>query len=180
VEKVGWHCSDTASVRFEDVVVEAGRLLGRKNTGFLWIMKAFQLERIAAALLALGEIDYALELARRYANERQVFGKTIASHQAIRHRLAELMSHAEAARQLTYHAAWLHSQGELAVSQCAMAKLRATELAVEVAGQCLQIFGGHGYLAEAPISRVFRDTRLDTIAGGTSEIMREIIAETEL
>jgi acyl-CoA dehydrogenase len=86
----------------------------------------------------------------------------------------------EAARQLTYHAAWLHSQGKLAVSECAMAKLRATELAVEVAGQCLQIFGGHGYLAEAPISRVFRDTRLGTIAGGTSEIMREIIAETEL
>jgi acyl-CoA dehydrogenase len=180
VEKVGWHCSDTANVQFEDVVVEASQLLGRKNTGFFWIMKAFQLERIAAALLALGEIDYALDLARRYANERQVFGKTIASHQAIRHRLAELMSHAEAARQLTYHAAWLHSQGELAVSACAMAKLRATELAVEVAGQCLQIFGGHGYLAEAPISRVFRDTRLGTIAGGTSEIMREIIAETEL
>jgi len=180
VEKMGWHCSDTASVQFEDVVVEASQLLGRKNTGFFWIMKAFQLERIAAALLALGEIDYALELARRYANERQVFGKTIASHQAIRHRLAELISHAEATRQLTYHAAWLHSQGQPAVSECAMAKLRATELAVEVAGQCLQIFGGHGYLAEAPISRVFRDTRLGTIAGGTSEIMREIIAETEL
>jgi acyl-CoA dehydrogenase len=180
VEKVGWHCSDTASVRFEDVVVEAGQLLGRKSTGFFWIMKAFQLERVAAALLALGEIDYALELTRRYANERQVFGKTIASHQAIRHRLAELMSHTEAARQLTYHAAWLHSQGRPAISQCAMAKLRATELAVDVAGQCLQLFGGHGYLAEMPISRVFRDTRLDTIAGGTSEIMREIIAETEL
>jgi acyl-CoA dehydrogenase len=180
VEKLGWHCSDTASVEFEDVVVEAGQLLGRKNTGFFWIMRAFQLERIVAALLALGEIDYALDLAQRYANERQVFGKTIASHQVIRHRLAELISHTEAARQLTYHAAWLHSQGKLAVSQCAMAKLRATEVAVEVAGQCLQIFGGHGYLAEAPISRVFRDTRLVTIAGGTSEIMREIIAETEL
>lgn len=180
VEKVGWHCSDTASVHFEDVVVEASRLLGRENTGFFWIMKAFQLERIAAALLALGEIDYTIKLARRYANERQVFGKSIASHQAIRHRLAELMSHAEAARQLSYHAAWLYSQGKLAVGQSAMAKLRATELAVEVAGQCLQIFGGHGYLAEAPISRVFRDTRLGTIAGGTSEIMREIIAETEL
>jgi acyl-CoA dehydrogenase len=180
VEKVGWHCSDTASVHFDDVVVEAGQLLGRKNTGFFWIMKAFQLERIVAALLALGEIDYALDLSRQYGSERQVFGKPITGHQAIRHRLADLMSHTEAARQLTYHAAWLHSQGKLAVSECAMAKLRATELAVEVAGQCLQIFGGHGYLAEAPISRVFRDTRLGTIAGGTSEIMREIIAETEL
>ena len=180
MEKVGWHCSDTVSVHFEDVVVEAGQLLGRKNTGFFWIMVAFQLERIAAALLALGEIDYAVELGRQYANEREVFGKTIASHQAIRHRLAELMSHAEAARHLTYHTAWLHSQGKQVVSQCAMAKLRATELAVEVAGVCLQLFGGRGYLAEAPISRVFRDTRLDTIAGGTSEIMREIIAETEL
>lgn len=180
VEKVGWHCSDTATVEFEDVEVGAGQLLGRRNTGFFWIMKAMQLERIAAALLALGEIDYALELARRYANEREVFGSTIAAHQAIRHRLAELMSHTAAARQLAYHAAWRYGQGKLAVTECAMAKLRATELAVEVAGQCLQIFGGHGYLAEAPISRVFRDTRLGTIAGGTSEIMREIIAETEL
>lgn len=180
VEKLGWHCSDTASVEFDDVVVGAGQVLGRKNSGFFWIMKAFQLERIAAALVALGEIDHALELAGRYAGERQVFGKPIAGHQVVRHRLAELMSHAEAARQLTYHAAWLHSRGKPAMTQCAMAKLRATELAVEVAGQCLQFFGGHGYLADAPISRVFRDTRLGTIAGGTSEIMREIIAESEL
>ncbi|WP_207936102.1 acyl-CoA dehydrogenase family protein [Actinomadura sp. KC216] len=180
VEKMGWHCSDTATVEFDDTVVEADRLLGRPNTGFFWIMKAFQIERIAAALLALGEIDHGLDLARRYANERRVFGKPIVAHQAVSHRLAELVSHAEAARQLTYHAAWLYSRGKPAVSQCAMAKLRATELAVEVAGQCLQVFGGHGYLAEAPISRLFRDTRLDTIAGGTSEIMKEIIAESEL
>lgn len=180
VEKLGWHCSDTASVEFDDVVVGEDQLLGRRNSGFLWIMKAFQLERIAAALLALGEIDYTLELARRYADERQVFGTTILGLQVVRHRLAELMSHTAAARQLAYHAAWLYSQGQQAMSQCAMAKLRATELAVEVAGQCLQLFGGHGYLAEAPISRVFRDTRLVTIAGGSSEIMREIIAESEL
>jgi acyl-CoA dehydrogenase len=180
VEKLGWHCSDTATVSFDDVVVEAGQLLGAKNSGFFWLMKAFQLERIVAALLALGESDYALELTKQYAQKRQVFGKAIVSHQAIRHRLAELVSRLEAARQLTYHAAWLHSQGKLPVSQCAMAKLRATEVAVEAAGECLQLFGGHGYLADAPISRVFRDTRLSTIAGGTSEIMREIIAESEL
>jgi alkylation response protein AidB-like acyl-CoA dehydrogenase len=180
VEKLGWHCSDTASVEFDDVVVEADQLLGRKNAGFLLIMKAFQLERIAAALLAIGETDCALELARTYANERRVFGSAITGHQVVRHRLAELMSHTEAARQLAYHAAWLHSQGKLAMSECAMAKLRATELAVEAAGQCLQLFGGHGYLAEAPIAQLFRDTRLVTIAGGTSEIMREIIAESEL
>jgi alkylation response protein AidB-like acyl-CoA dehydrogenase len=179
-EKLGWHCSDTATLTFEDVVVEAGQLLGQKNAGFFWIMKAFQLERLAAALLALGEIDYTLELTKQYTNKRQVFGKSIASHQAIRHRLAELISHSEAAHQLAYHASWLYSQGKLPVSHCAMAKLRATELAVEIAGQCLQLFGGHGYLAEAPISRVFRDTRLGTIAGGTSEIMREIISESEL
>ncbi|WP_079274900.1 acyl-CoA dehydrogenase family protein [Streptomyces phaeoluteigriseus] len=180
VEKLGWHCSDTATVHFEDVVVDGSRLLGRKNSGFMWIMKAFQLERVAAAVLAIGEVDRALELARRYTGERQVFGKALAGHQVVRHRLAELMSHAEAARQLVYHAAWLHSRGKLAMSECAMAKLRATELAVDVAGQCLQLFGGHGYLADAPIARLFRDTRLDTIAGGASEIMREIIADTDL
>ncbi|MEU3100003.1 acyl-CoA dehydrogenase family protein [Streptomyces sp. NPDC006967] len=180
VEKLGWHCSDTATVHFEDVQVDDSRLLGRKNSGFMWIMKAFQLERIAAAVLAIGEADRALELARRYTGERRVFGKALADHQVVRHRLAELMSHAEAARQLTYHAAWLHSRGKLAMSECAMAKLRATELAVDVTGQCLQLFGGHGYLDRTPIARLFRDTRLDTIAGGASEIMREIIADTDL
>jgi alkylation response protein AidB-like acyl-CoA dehydrogenase len=180
VEKLGWHCSDTATVRFEDVAVDGSALLGRKNSGFLWIMKAFQLERVVAAVLAIGEIDRALELARRHTAERRVFGKALADHQVVRHRLAELMSHAEAARQLTYHAAWLHGRGKQAMSECAMAKLRATELAVDVAGQCLQLFGGYGYLAESPIARLFRDTRLDTIAGGASEIMREIIADTDL
>jgi alkylation response protein AidB-like acyl-CoA dehydrogenase len=180
VEKLGWHCSDTATVNFEDVQVDDSRLLGRKNSGFMWIMKAFQLERVAAAVLAIGEADRALELARRYTSERRVFGKALASNQVVRHRLAELMSHTEAARQLTYHAAWLHSRGKLAMSECAMAKLRATELAVEVTGQCLQLFGGHGYLDRTPIARLFRDTRLDTIAGGASEIMREIIADTDL
>lgn len=180
VEKLGWHCSDTATVHFDDVRVGRDRLLGRPNSGFLQIMKAFQLERVAAAVLAVGETDRALELAREYAGERQVFGQALLGHQVVRHRLAELMSQAEAARQLTYHAAWLHSRGKLAMSVCAMAKLRATELAVDVAGQCLQLFGGHGYVAEAPIARLFRDTRLVTIAGGASEIMREIIADTDL
>ncbi|MEU9336637.1 acyl-CoA dehydrogenase family protein [Streptomyces sp. NPDC048290] len=180
VEKLGWHCSDTATVRFEDVRVADGGLLGRKNSGFVWIMKAFELERVAAAVLAIGEADRALELARRYTAGRQVFGRPLTSHQMVRHRLAELISQVEAARQLTYHAAWLYSRGRPAMSACAMAKLRATELAVDVTGQCLQLFGGHGYLDEAPIARLFRDTRLDTIAGGASEIMREIIADTEL
>ncbi|WP_320775632.1 acyl-CoA dehydrogenase family protein [Streptomyces sp. CRN 30] len=180
VEKLGWHCSDTATVRFEDVRVAGDRLLGRKNAAFMTIMKAFQLERVAAALLALGEADRALELARRYTSRRRAFGKPLAAHQVVRHRLAELMSHTEAARQLTYHAAWLHSRGRTAMSESAMAKLRATELAADAAGQCLQLFGGHGYLAEAPVARLFRDTRLDTIAGGASEIMREVIADTEL
>ncbi|MFD2467719.1 acyl-CoA dehydrogenase family protein [Amycolatopsis silviterrae] len=180
VEKLGWHCSDTATVRLDDVLVDRTSLLGRKNSGFLWIMKAFQLERIAAAVLAIGEIDRALELARRHTGERQVFGRALADHQVVRHRLAELMSHTEAARQLAYHAAWLYSRGTLAMSECAMAKLRATELAVEVAGQCLQLFGGHGYLADSPVAGLFRDTRLATIAGGASEIMREVIADTDL
>ncbi|MEU5259193.1 acyl-CoA dehydrogenase family protein [Amycolatopsis sp. NPDC021455] len=180
VDTLGWHCCDIATVRFDDVVVPGRNRLGRENTGFVWIMKAFQLERLAAAVLAIGEADCALELARRYTGERRVFGQALASHQVVRHRLAELVSHVEAARQLTYHAAWLYDRGKPAMSECAMAKLRATELAVEVTGQCLQLFGGRGYLAEAPIARLFRDTRLDTIAGGASEIMREIIADTDL
>jgi alkylation response protein AidB-like acyl-CoA dehydrogenase len=180
VEKLGWHCSDTATVHFDDVAVAANGALGRRNSGFMWIMRAFQLERVVAGILAIGEVDRALELAERHTAQRHVFGKPLAAHQVVRHRLAELMSHAEAARQLTYHAAWLHGRGKLAMSECAMAKLRATELAADVAGQCLQLFGGHGYLADSPIARLFRDTRLDTIAGGASDIMREIIADTDL
>jgi putative sterol carrier protein len=112
--------------------------------------------------------------------EREAFGRPIGKFQALRHRMADLMTEIEAARQLVYHAAWLYEQGDQAIRESSMAKLYATELNKRVADECLQFFGGYGYTEEYPISRFFRDARVSTIVAGTSEIMREIIAKTEI
>ena len=112
----------------------------------------------------------------RYIKERQAFNRPLARFQVIRHALADLKTELEAARQLTYYTAWLHSQGELAVDFSSMAKLLTSELAKKTADVCLQFFGGYGYMDEYLISRMYRDVRVGTIVGGTSEIMREIIS----
>lgn len=180
MEKMGWHCSDTAEITFDRVKVPTSNLIGRENFGFYYLMKGFQLERLAAATVALGELENCLATTVKYIQQRQIFGKNIAQFQCIRHQLAELFSEAEAVKQLIYHAAWLHKEGKLPMRECSMAKLRATELSSKTANTCFQFFGGHGYEVNSDISRIFKDTRLSTIVGGTSEIMREIISEHEL
>ena len=177
LRKVGWHTSDTAELVFENVRVPAGNLIGEENKGFYYIMDAFQLERLVAAATALGACLVALEWTLKYIHERTAFGRPIARFQALRHRLMDLYSEVEAVRQLTYHCAWLHQQGDNAVRETSMAKLLATELNKRVADECLQFFGGFGYAEEYPIARFYRDARVSTIAGGTSEIMREILAK---
>ncbi|RMG62488.1 MAG: acyl-CoA dehydrogenase [Calditrichaeota bacterium] len=176
LKKLGWHCSDTAELSFQDVQVPAEQRIGEENQGFFYIMDCFQLERLVAAVLAVAGSERCLELTLNYLHNRQAFGRPLARFQALRHRLADLATELEAARQLTYHTCWLYQQGLPAVKECSMAKLHTTELAVRVADQCLQCFGGYGYMEEYPIARMFRDARAGTIVGGTSEIMREIIA----
>jgi len=176
LNKIGWHSSDTGELHFDDVMVPASNLVGEENRGFYYIMDCFQLERLVGAIGSLGGAYLCMDGTLKYITERQAFGKPLAKFQVIRHALADLKAELEAARCLTYHAAWLHSRKEQVVQEASMAKLLTTELAKKMADTCLQFFGGYGYMDEYLISRMYRDARVGTIVGGTSEIMREIIA----
>jgi citronellyl-CoA dehydrogenase len=179
LEKVGNHASDTAVLYFDDCRVPRRFLLGEENQGFRYLMVNFQGERLAAALMAVGAMKLMLEDALRYGQERHAFGRSIASMQVWRHRLAEHLSAVEAARWLTYRAADLFARGAPAVREISMAKLVACDLAQRVAYDCMQLHGGMGYVLETDVARAWRDVRLLTIAGGTSEIMKELVARAE-
>jgi acyl-CoA dehydrogenase len=177
LDKMGWHCSDTAELSFDQVRVPLENLVGEEGMGFYYIMSSFQLERLIMGIMGVAGMDLALHETLRYMNEREAFGRSIAKYQALRHRIADVATEIEAARQFTYHTCWLHGQGEFAVRECSMVKLYVTELGTKVADACLQMFGGYGYMEAYPLARMYRDARVGTIAGGTSEIMREIIAK---
>jgi alkylation response protein AidB-like acyl-CoA dehydrogenase len=176
LQKIGWHCSDTAELGFHDVMVPVANLIGTEGNGFYYIMDSFQLERLIMAIMATAGAELCIEQTLAYMHQREAFGKPIAKYQALRHRIADLATELAAATQFTYHTCYLHAQGEFAVKQCSMAKLLTTELANKITDACLQMFGGYGYMEAYPIARMYRDVRVGTIAGGTSEIMREIIA----
>ncbi|MBN8232918.1 acyl-CoA dehydrogenase family protein [Corallococcus macrosporus] len=177
LQKVGWRASDTAELFFEDCRVPAENLLGVENQGFSQIMGNFQWERLSLALGAVGAMDDMLETALEHVKQRRAFGQTLAGFQVVRHKLADLYTARECARQLTYHALRLHVAGEYAVAQTSMAKKVATETCCRVADECLQLHGGAGYMMEYDIQRHWRDARLGPIGGGTSEVMNEIIAK---
>jgi citronellyl-CoA dehydrogenase len=176
LEKVGNPSSDTAVLYFEDCKVPARYLLGEENEGFQYIMVNFQGERLVAAIQAVAGMQLMVEGALRYGQERKAFGRPIGSFQAWRHRFAEHMTAIEAARWLTYRACDLFDRRQVAVREVSMAKLFACDLAQEVAYDCMQFHGGMGYVLETEIARAWRDVRVMTIAGGTSEIMKEIIS----
>ena len=177
LEKLGWRASDTAELVFEECHVPADNLLGREGEGFAQIMGNFQWERLSLALGAVGAGEEILQQAIEFTKTRKAFGKTLSEMQLIRHRLADLATDLESARQLTYHALRLHAAGEYALGQTAMAKKVATEMCCRIADQSLQLHGGAGYMMEFDIQRHWRDARLGPIGGGTSEIMTEIIAK---
>lgn len=176
-EKLGWHSAATAEIRLESVCVPQSNLIGRTNSGFMYLMKGFQLERVVASALAIGGIEATLDTALDYLCGRQAFNGRLADLQAIRHRLADLATELSGARMLTYHAAWAYARDELSIKECSMAKLKTTELACQAADACLQLQGARGYLAESDISRIYRDARAGAIAGGASDVMREIVAQ---
>jgi acyl-CoA dehydrogenase len=177
LDKLGMRASDTAELTFEDCPVPAENLLGIEGRGFQQLAAGLQRERIMAAVLALGGADQALEDTLRFLSERVAFGEPLATRQALRHRVADLATNLEAARRLVYHAASLYTAGADCVTEVSMAKLFATETANRVAYEAVQLHGGYGYMREFAVERFFRDVRLWTIASGTSEIMREIIAK---
>jgi len=176
LEKVGNPSSDTAVLYFEDCRVPRRYLLGEENQGFMHVVMNFQGERLVAAIQAVAAMQQMVEDAIRYGEERKVFGKPVARFQVWRHRLAEHLTGIEAARWLTYRACDLFDRRQVAVKEISMAKLFACDLAQEVAYDCMQLHGGMGYVLETDIARAWRDVRAMTIAGGSSEIMKEIVA----
>jgi acyl-CoA dehydrogenase len=178
LEKVGNPSSDTAVLFFDDCKVPARWLLGEENQGFTHIMMNFQGERLVAAIQAVAAMQLMLDDALQYGKERRAFGRPLTGFQAWRHKLAEHMTSLEAARWLTYRACDLFDRRQMALREISMAKLFACDLAQEVAYDCMQLHGGMGYVLETGIARAWRDIRVMTIAGGTSEIMKEIISKS--
>ncbi|HTY80557.1 MAG TPA: acyl-CoA dehydrogenase family protein [Candidatus Bathyarchaeia archaeon] len=177
LDKMGMRASDTAELAFENVRVPAENLLGREGVGFYEVMRVFQRERLVAGLHATAGCQRALEDTIAYVKERHAFDSPLSQKQVVRHRLADLATLIEAGRALTYEACLRFADGEDAVKEISMVKLFTADMAQKVAYECVQLHGGYGYMREYAIERFFRDTRLMTIGGGTSEVMKEIIAK---
>jgi alkylation response protein AidB-like acyl-CoA dehydrogenase len=175
-DKLGMRASDTSEVRFDNCRVPADQLLGEEGQGFVNTMQVLDAGRIGIAALSVGLAQGAYEAALRYAQERKAFGKSISSFQAIQWKLADNATRIEAARLLTYRAAYLKDRGERTTLESSMAKLYASEIAVKAADDCVQIHGGYGFVKDYPAEKFFRDVKLTTIGEGTSEIQRLVIA----
>ncbi len=177
LEKMGWLCSDTAEIVFEEVRLPADALLGEENKGFYAVMQSFQNERLVAAAIYAGEAAKAIEIALDYVKTRKAFGGTLWDKQAVRLRLADYAARVEMLRQLVYHAAWLDTQGIDCVKEVSMAKSIGGELTHEVVHGCLQLHGGMGFMRESTIERMARDARVHTFGGGATEVMLEEVAK---
>lgn len=174
--KLGMRASDTSEVLLDRCRVPADQLLGDEGQGFINTMQVLDAGRIGIAALSVGLAQGAYEAALRYAQERRAFGKTISTFQAIQWKLADNATRIEAARLLTYRAAYLKDRGRRTTLESSMAKLYASEIAVQAADDCVQIHGGYGFVKDYPAEKFFRDVKLTTIGEGTSEIQRLVIA----
>jgi alkylation response protein AidB-like acyl-CoA dehydrogenase len=174
--KLGMRASDTSEVIFENCRIPSAQLLGEEGQGFIDTLQILDSGRIGIAALSVGLAQGAYEAARDYAKERRQFGQPIASFQAIQWKLADNATRIEAARLLTYRAAYLRDRGLRTTKESSMAKLFASEAAVKAADDCVQIHGGYGFVKDYPAEKYFRDVKLLTIGEGTSEIQRLVIA----
>jgi alkylation response protein AidB-like acyl-CoA dehydrogenase len=175
--KLGMRASDTSEVIFSDCRVPQENILGPEGDGFIGSLKILDGGRISIAALALGMAQGALEAATRYAKQRKQFGQAISEFQAIQFKLADMATQVEAARLLVYQAAWLADQKDRRFTrEASMAKLFASEVAVSVANECVQIHGGYGFIKDYPAEKYYRDVKLCTIGEGTSEIQKLVIA----
>ena len=180
LDKLGWRASDTGEIAFDNVEIPASNLLGEENKGFGYIMQHFALERLIMGINAHARAEYALDYARQYMTERTAFGKTIDKFQALRHTYAECETQMEICKQFNYYVAKRLDLGDYVVKEATMSKLQSTKMADDVIYQCLQFLGGYGYMEEYPLARLARDSRLGPIGGGTSEILKEIIAKMSI
>lgn len=175
-DKMGWRASDTRELLLDDVFVPEGNLLGDEGRGFINFMKTLDAGRIGIAALSLGLAEGAFETALRYTTGREQFGRKVWDFQQVQFPLADMATEIQAARHLTYHAAWLKDQGRPFSTEAAMAKLYASELAMRATLRAIQLMGGAGYSDEYPVERMARDAKVCEIGEGTSEIQRLVIA----
>jgi len=174
--KLGMRASATGEIFLEDCKVPASQLLGQEGEGFIDTLRILDGGRISIAALSIGIAQGAYESALKHAKHRKQFGRFISEFQAIQHKLVDMATDIEAARLLTYRAAFLHSQHKKVTKESSMAKLFASEAAVSAAGEALQIHGGYGFIKDYGVEKFYRDVKLCTIGEGTSEIQRLIIA----
>lgn len=176
-KKMGWRASDTRQLFFEDMVIPAENMLGTPGKGFKTFLKTLTGGRISVAALSVGTALGAYERALKYSTERKAFGKEIHEFQAVGNKLTDMATEIEAAKLLTFHAAWMKDQGKNIIKEGAMAKLFASETAMKTTTEAIQILGGYGYVKEYDVERYFRDAKILEIGEGTSEIQRLIIAK---
>lgn len=180
LDKLGWRASDTGEIAFDNVEIPAENLLGEEAKGFPYIMQHFASERLIMGVNAHARAEYALEYAIKYMGERVAFGKSLDQFQALRHNIAEMASKIDMCKEYNYSIAKRLNDGIYVVKEASMSKLLSTKMADEVIYDALQMLGGYGYMEEYPMARLFRDSRLGPIGGGTSEILKEIIAKIVL
>lgn len=177
LRKMGWWASDTAELFFDDCQVPATNLIGQENGGFMVIMTNFLQERLMLCVMGYMTAQVALDAALRYCRERQAFGRAIGKFQVSRHKLVAMATQVEIAREYTYRCAALMQAGKMPIKEVAMAKNFTAEVAENVTREAVQLHGGMGYMREAGVERLSRDARILAIGGGTSEIMKELIAK---
>ena len=177
LDKLGWRASDTGEIAFDDVRVPAENLLGVEGQGFFYVMQHFVSERLSLGSGGVAAASYALEVTLKYINEREAFGKKLNRFQVLRHRIAQMSAEIEMNRQFVYSLYHRYQNGDYPVKEASMCKLLGTQLADKVVTECLQMFGGYGFMEDYPLARMFRDARLGQIGGGTTEIMCEIISK---
>ncbi len=177
LDKVGLHCQDTAELIFEDCIVPKENLLGEEGNGFLYMMDKLQQERLLVAIAAQVAAEDMFELTMEYVKSRQAFGKTIGDFQNTKFKLAEMATDIEMGRTFLDQLIASHMAGEDVVTKVSMAKWKLTDMAKRISGECMQLFGGYGYMEEYKIARRFRDIPVASIYAGTNEIMKTIIAK---
>lgn len=177
LDKLGWRASDTAEIAFDNVTIPASNLLGEINKGFSYILQHFAVERLIMGINAHSRAEYALDYVLQYMSERKTFGQSLDKYQALRHKFADMYSYMELCKEYNYAIANRLNKGEYVVKEASISKLQSTKMADEVVYGCLQFLGGYGYMEDYPLARLFRDSRLGPIGGGTSEILREIISK---
>ena len=177
LDKLGWRASDTAEIAFDNVRIPLDNLMGEEGKGFPYLMQHLALERLIMGINAHARAEYALEYTLKYMSERTAFGKSINQFQALRHNVAEMAARVEIHKVFNYSVANQLNQKLYPVKEATMSKLESTKMADEVIYDCLQMLGGYGYMEEYPLARLLRDSRLGPIGGGTSQILKEVIAK---